>query len=36
MKGGSAGMQIKTDDAFPLPFTVPAPVSSDFNLLFEL
>lgn len=36
MKGGSAGIQIKTDDTFPLAFTVPAPVTSHFKLAFRL
>lgn len=36
MKAGSAGIQIKTDDTFPLPFTVPALVTSEFELEFRL
>lgn len=32
MKGGSAGIQIKTDDTFPLASTVPALLMSDFQI----
>lgn len=34
MKGGSAGIQIKTDDTFLLPSTVPALLKSDSELVF--
>lgn len=36
MKGGSAGIQIKTDDTFPLAFTVPVLVTSHLKLAFRL
>lgn len=32
MKGGSAGIQIKTDDTFLLASTVPALLTSDFQI----
>lgn len=32
MKGGSAGIQIKTDDTFLLASTVPALLMSDFQI----